>query len=208
MLLLSHDHLDFHSIQKLKTKVKTYCVALGVARHLIHWGINSNQITEFDWWGNKTFNDLRITFTPTRHFSGRGISDRFKSLWGGWAIKTPTENILFSGDSGYGKHFKEIGKRLGPFDLGFMECGQYNALWHQIHMFPEESVKAGIDANIKTLMPVHWAGFSLAQHSWTDPVDRLIIACQLKNVPFIVPSLGELVTTKQAYEHKIWWEKA
>ena len=127
LLLLTHDHydhLDFDSIQKLKHKTQKYFVALGIKRHLVRWGVAPDLITEFDWWDNQSFENINITFTPTRHFSGRGLTDRNKSLWGGWAFENKNENIWFSGDGGYGQHFKEVGKRLGPFDFGFMECGQ------------------------------------------------------------------------------------
>ena len=55
-----------------------------------------------------------------------------------------------------------------------MECGQYNENWHQIHMYPEETVQAAIDAGVKNAMPVHWGGFALAQHHWKDPVQRFV----------------------------------
>ncbi len=108
---------------------------------------NKNQIISKVYWCNShLFEDIRITFTPTRHFSGRGLRDRAKSLWGGWVFKSATENIWFSGDGGYCNHFTTIGEKLGPFDFAFMECGQYNENWHQIHLYPEESVQAAIDA--------------------------------------------------------------
>ncbi|MDD1463675.1 MBL fold metallo-hydrolase, partial [Dolichospermum sp. ST_sed2] len=131
--------------------------------------------------------DIQITFTPTRHFSGRGLRDRFKGLWGGWAFKPSTENILFSGDGGYGEHFKEIGQKLGPFDFSFMECGQYNELWRQIHLFPDESVKAGIDTRSKVIMPVHWGTFNLSNHHWTEPADHFVENCLNNNIPYLIP---------------------
>ncbi|MCJ7467634.1 MAG: MBL fold metallo-hydrolase [Maribacter sp.] len=208
LLLLSHDHydhLDYESIQKLKPKVKKYLVALGVARHLVHWGIDQDAITEFDWWDQTTVDGVAITFTPTRHFSGRGLTDRAKSLWGGWVFKTALETIWFSGDSGYGKHFKEIGAKLGPFDFAFMESGQYNEHWHQIHMYPEESVQAAIDGKAKKIMPVHWAGFSLAQHSWIDPVTRFVAESQKMKISYGVPKLGQLISVDAPYPHSPWW---
>ena len=207
LLLLTHDHydhLDLDSIRKLKSKVKKYYVALGVARHLVSWGIDKEDIVEFDWWDHQTFEDIRITFTPTRHFSGRGLTDRAQSLWGGWIFKTSNENIWFSGDGGYGSHFKEIGNHMGPFDFAFMESGQYNENWHQIHMYPEESVQAAIDAKAEKVMPVHWGGFALAPHTWTDPVERFTAATKKANVSYATPPLG-----KQFYignnEQDQWW---
>lgn len=208
LILISHDHydhLDYDSILKLKDKTKQFYVALGVKRHLVSWGIDPEIITEFNWWEESLFEDIKITFTPTRHFSGRGMTDRAKSLWGGWTLKTEEENIWFSGDSGYGTHFAEIGKRLGPFDFAFMECGQYNENWHQIHMYPEESVQASIDAKVKNRMPVHWAGFALAQHSWQEPVERFVEKATSENLNFIVPEIGVVVTAKTA-EYSKWWE--
>jgi L-ascorbate metabolism protein UlaG (beta-lactamase superfamily) len=208
LLLLTHDHydhLDLASIEKLKHKTKKYFVALGVKRHLVKWGISAEFITEFDWWDNQIFENIDITFTPTRHFSGRGLTDRAKSLWGGWAFKTSTENILFSGDSGYGKHFAELGKKLGAFDFAFMECGQYNENWHQIHMYPEESIQAAIDLNVKKVMPVHWAGFSLSLHSWSDPVERFTLEAEKQKMELMLPTLGQLFAVSDTIITK-WWE--
>lgn len=208
LLLLTHDHydhLDLDSMQLLFPKVKEYYVALGCARHLEKWGVKKELIKEFDWWDTTNFSRIVITFTPTRHFSGRGLSDRAKSLWGGWVLKNKTENIYFSGDSGYGKHFTEVGKRLGPFDFGFMECGQYNENWHEIHMYPEEAVQASIDALVNYMMPVHWAGFPLAQHHWKDPIERFVSEAERQNKKYVHPQLGELVTYA-THTNSAWWQ--
>jgi L-ascorbate metabolism protein UlaG (beta-lactamase superfamily) len=207
LVLLTHDHydhLDLSSIRKLKSRTQQFFVALGVARHLTNWGVDEAKITEFDWWDNKSLEDISITFTPSRHFSGRGFSDRFKGLWGGWVFKTNKENIYFSGDGGYGKHFKEVGNRLGPFDFGMMECGQYNENWHLIHMFPEEAVQAAIDAQVKKSMAVHWGGFALAQHHWKDPIQRFTQEANQKNVEFASPRLGEMFSIPQSKNGE-WW---
>jgi L-ascorbate metabolism protein UlaG (beta-lactamase superfamily) len=210
LLLLTHDHydhLDYDSIQKLKYKTKQYFVALGVKRHLVRWGVAPELITEFDWWDNVDVKGIQIHFTPTRHFSGRGISDRSKSLWGGWVFKTTTHNLWFSGDGGYGNHFTEIGERLGPFNFCWLECGQYNEHWHQIHMFPEESIQAALDARANTIMPVHWAGFSLAPHHWKEPVERFVIAAAEAKMDYVVPQLGEVVDLGST-KGTDWWKEA
>jgi len=209
LLLLTHDHydhLDMASIRKLISKTKQYYVALGVGRHLESWGVNADCITEFDWWDQKAFeNNITIHFTPSRHFSGRGLGDRFKSLWGGWVIHAAQENIYFSGDGGYGKHFAEVGNELGPFDFGFMECGQYNENWHQIHMYPEESVQAALDAKVNKAMPVHWGAFALAQHHWKDPVERFSQEALSKNLSYCAPFPGDLFTIETA-DPTGWWK--
>jgi len=209
LVLISHDHydhLDYESLQRIKNKTKYFFTALGVGRHLRKWGVAESRITEFDWWDEQVFNNIKIIFTPTRHFSGRSLKDRAKSLWGGWVFTTNKENIWFSGDGGYGEHFKEIGKRLAPFDFAFMECGQYHELWHQIHMYPEESVKAAIDAGAKKTMPVHWAGFSLAQHPWTEPAEKFVTEAREKRLDYILPKLGEEINLLSDIKTK-WWEE-
>lgn len=208
-ILLSHDHydhLDYKSIMKLKDKAKKYYVALGIKRHLVRWGVDPDLIIEFDWWDSKILEDVNITFTPTRHFSGRGITDRFKSLWGGWVFKTQEENIWFSGDSGYGEHFKIIGNRLGPFDFAMMECGQYSADWPLIHMFPEESIKAALDAKVRKAMPVHWAGFALSyEHTWQEPGDDFVKLAKKGNLDYLLPKMGQIFTYSETHQQK-WWK--
>jgi len=207
MVLMTHDHydhLDYASINLLKDKVDTWFVALGVSRHLEAWGIPSATITEFDWWHSKEFGDIDITFTPSRHFSGRGLTDRAKCLWGGWVFKTADHSIYWSGDSGYDEHFKEVAEQLGPFDWGFMECGQYNEYWHAIHMYPEETVQASIDSGVKVSIPVHWGGFPLSLHTWQDPIERFTAEAKAKELTYSTPQIGEIVTLGEEPQTD-WW---
>ena len=200
-----YDHLDYDSIQRLIPKVKRWVVALGVSRHLERWGVNREHIEEMDWWDETTLGDIGVIFTPSRHFSGRGAFDRAKSLWGGWVFRTGKFSVYWSGDGGYGPHFKEIGQRFGPFDWGFMECGQYNENWHAIHMYPEESIQAALDAGVKVATPVHWGGFSLALHSWKDPVKRFYNSAKSMNLDIVTPRLGEMVKMTDKPKQLSWW---
>lgn len=125
----------------------------------------------------------------------------------GWVFKTTSESIYFSGDGGYGPHFKEVGKRFGPFDIGFVECGQYNELWHQIHMYPEEAVQARIDAQIRKTIPVHWGGFALALHTWKDPIERFVKEAMNQQLKFSTPSIGELFQLDTIQKENEWWHQ-
>ncbi|MCA0931878.1 MBL fold metallo-hydrolase [Lutimonas saemankumensis] len=207
-ILLTHDHydhLDFESIRKLKQKVDLFLVPLGVSRHLERWGIPKSLIQEFDWWDHTELFDLKLTFTPSRHFSGRGLADRARSLWGGWVIKSNSYAVYWSGDGGYGDHFKMVGEKLGPFNWGFMECGQYNQRWHQIHMYPEEAVQAALDSGVENAIPVHWGAFSLALHHWKDPITRFVKAAEQNKLKYTSPRIGAVVKVNDSsMEH--WWE--
>lgn len=119
-------------------------------------------------------------------------------------LKSDRENIWFSGDGGYGQHYREIGEKLGPFDFAFMECGQYNEAWHEIHMYPEECVQAAIDGRASYCMPVHWGAFTLAPHHWTDPVERFVSEAKEKSVPYLLPRLGQIVSIKSE-QRDHWW---
>lgn len=209
IVLLTHDHydhLDYASMKRLIPKVKHFYVALGCKRHLTSWGVEEERVTEFDWWDTQDIEGLRFTFTPTRHFSGRGLKDRGKSLWGGWFIESDAFRFWFSGDGGTGKHFKEIAKRIGPIDLAFMECGQYAPEWHDIHMFPKESVQAAKEVGVKLAIPFHWAGFRLTYyHKWYESVEDFIEYCKAENIRYATPQMGEVFTVSSA-STDAWWE--
>lgn len=210
LVLISHDHydhLDYKSIQKIKAKNPTFFVALGVKKHLVKWGIEESKIVEFDWWQSAEFNHIRITFTPTRHFSGRYFANADECLWGGWAIQSEYENVYFSGDGGYGQHFEQIGRKLGPFDFGFIESGQYHHAWRDIHLYPEQSIQAARDAWVKKGMPVHWGAFSLAPHYWNHPPIRFSAEAKQKNFDFFIPNLGARFDAAKTYDDfdNDWW---
>jgi L-ascorbate metabolism protein UlaG (beta-lactamase superfamily) len=211
LILISHDHydhLDYGSIQKLKVKTEKYLVPLGVGAHFERWGIEETSIEEFAWWEELDIDSLKFVFTPSRHFSGRGLGNRFTTLWGSWVIHGATEKLYFSGDSGYGPHFQEIGNKYGPFDFAMLECGQYNENWKQIHMMPEETAQASLDIRAKAFMPIHWGAFSLAMHSWTDPVERVIQKSEEIGAPVFVPKIGEFIELRSRFQTKeSWWIK-
>ncbi|NEN25454.1 MBL fold metallo-hydrolase [Cryomorpha ignava] len=71
-----YDHPDYRSIKRLKEKVNHFFVPLGVARHLERWGVSSEKIMQMDWWEETNISDVVITFVPSRHLSGRGLTDR------------------------------------------------------------------------------------------------------------------------------------
>ena len=210
MIVISHDHydhLDEKTIRYFKNKTSKFMVPLRVGNHLRKWGINNSRITELAWGESSTDQGITYTAAPAQHFSGRGLTDRNKTLWASWIIQGQQEKIFYSGDSGYGAHFKEIGTRFGPFDFAFMENGQYNTLWPDVHMQPEESIQALIDLNAHTFIPVHWGMFDLSLHHWSEPILRLQKFMTASYMPFIAPRLGEVVDTR-SYKNDFWWEKA
>ena len=198
IMLISHDHydhLDYKTIKNIHSRVKRFYVPLGVEAHLIRWGVSPDKIIVADW-GN-VFTDISgITFTatPARHFSGRGIANRNTTLWCSWVIHTNSYNLFYGGDSGYGKHFKEIGNKFGPFDFTMLECGQYNKNWAYIHSFPEQTIQEHIDIKGKKLLPIHWGKFKLSLHPWDEPISRASAEAEKKGVDLLNVQIGEVVT--------------
>ncbi|MCG9791874.1 MBL fold metallo-hydrolase [Flavobacterium algicola] len=203
-----YDHLDYETVMKIKDKTKHFFTPLGVGEHLKAWGIPTSKISELDWWQEIQFETLTLVCTPAQHFSGRKLDNGQSTLWSSWVIQSQNEKLFFSGDSGYASHFAEIGNKYGPFDLALMECGQYDNKWSDIHMVPEETAQAGLDVKAKKIMPIHWGGFKLALHDWTDPITRVQAKAKQLNLEVLTPRIGQEIfiqDTSSKYDN--WWEK-
>jgi L-ascorbate metabolism protein UlaG (beta-lactamase superfamily) len=208
VVIISHDHydhLDYKTVKALIHKTKLFVVPLGVGSHLKHWGVVEESIVELDWWGNAQIDGVTISAVPSQHFSGRSLNDSKKTLWAAWIIKNETTNIFFGGDSGYFDGFKEIGEKLGPFDMTLIDSGQYNDIWSSVHMKPEESVQAHKDLRGRVYMPIHWSAFTLSTHSWTEPVERALAAADAFGVDIITPMIGERFNVLTEAPSKKWW---
>ncbi len=209
-ILLTHDHydhLDYEVITQLKDSAVKFYMPLGVGAHLEHWGIDTSRITELDWWDKtEIITGIRLTATPARHFSGRGLTDRGKTLWTSYVIESDSSRIYVGGDSGYGPHFKTIGEKFGSFDLTILECGQYHTYWPLIHMMPEEVVQAHLDLKGKVLFPVHWGKFALGFHPWKEPIERLMIRADANAVKVTTPKIGEQILSEGSLPQSKWWK--
>jgi L-ascorbate metabolism protein UlaG (beta-lactamase superfamily) len=210
-LLISHDHwdhLDYPTIIALKPKVKNVVCGLGVGSYFEEWGFDPKLIHEADWFAALEFgDDFIIHVLPSRHFSGRLFS-RNKTLWTGFALVTPQRRVFYSGDGGYGPHFKQIGEMLNGFDLVIMENGQYDKNWPYIHMMPEEVAKAAEELKAKALLPGHSGKFAIANHPWDEPFKRITQASENKEYRLYTPMIGEPVELEKPQQlFSRWWER-
>ena len=209
VVIISHDHydhLDSKAIKDLSNQVDQFFVPLGVGAHLERWGVNKNRITEYDWYDSKDYKNIKFTFAPSLHFSGRGVTNGNSTLWGSWMIKSKTLSAYFSGDGGYSETFKKLGNEYGPFDIAFIENGAYNVDWSNVHMFPDEAVQASIDLKAQVLFPIHWSKFDLSVHPWDEPIIRITKEAAKKNVNIATPMIGEVFELSNIPK-KSWWEK-
>ncbi len=209
-LLISHDHwdhLDYATVVALKSKTGQVITGLGVGEHFARWGFPESMVTEADWDASVRLDDaLTIHVLTARHFSGR-LLDRNHTLWVSFALETPERRIFYSGDSGYGPHFKEIGERFEGFDLVMVDSGQYNEAWQYVHMTPEQSAQAAEDLRARAALPSHTGKFCISFHSWDDPFKRFIKAGAERPYRLVTPRIGEtvrLADNDQTFTR--WWE--
>jgi len=210
ILVISHDHwdhLDYNTVKALKDRIKDVVCPLGVGEYFEEWGFSTQQIHEEDWYTQvKLSDDFSVYILPAQHFSGR-LLKKNQTECASFAFVTPQKRVFYSGDSGYGVHFKEIGQMFGSFDLAIMEDGQYNEKWPRIHMMPEQTAQASVDINAKTVIPAHNGKFALSSHTWYDPYDRLEASSIDKGYKLLTPEIGDVVRIGDAEQQfSEWWK--
>ena len=213
VVLISHDHydhLDMDTVAQLAAGGSRFVVPLGIGARLEGWGVPPEQVTELSWWEQTTVGPLRVVSTPARHFSGRDAADRFGTLWTGWAVLGAERRVLFTGDTGMGPHFAEIGSRLGPFTLTLPEVGSYDPAWPDVHLGPEQALAAHRALGGQLLLPVHWAAFVMGNHGWTEPGERLLAAATPAD-GLLLPPPGrrlDLTAAPETWPKTPWWPEA
>jgi len=209
-VILSHDHydhLDKAAIRALDRKVGVFLTPLGVGDRLVDWGVSRDKVKQFDWWQGVHLDGVQLTLTPAQHFSGRGLRDGNRTLWGSWVIDDGTRRVFFSGDSGYFAGFAEIGRRFGPFDLTLMETGAYNVQWPYVHMQPEQTVQAHRDLRGRWLLPIHNGTFDLAMHPWFEPFERVLALGDASGIGIATPVMGERIDIDAPHAGERWWRE-
>ncbi|MGC0151944.1 MBL fold metallo-hydrolase [Chromobacterium vaccinii] len=212
LVLVSHDHydhLDYPTIRELAKTDVPFVTPLGVGAHLEAFGVAPQRITELDWWESYHHPnaDLTVTATPSQHFSGRGLKDRNATLWSSLAIRTPRHSVFFSGDTGLSGQFAEIRQRLGDFDLVMLEVGAFHPAWGDIHLGPDNALKALELLGGGAFLPVHWGTFNLAMHAWDEPAETLLAQSERQNVQLMMPRLGEAMEPAHAERATPWWRE-
>lgn len=212
LLLVTHDHwdhLDHETVTALQGKVKQVVVPLGVGAHFERWGYARDKVRDADW--NETLalaNGLSVHVIPARHYSGRALTPN-KTLWAGFVLESNQRRVLFSGDSGYGPHYKALGQRFGTFDLAALDMGQYDLRWPDIHMTPQQAVQAAQDLNAQALLPAHVSRFNLARHAWNEPFEQVSAASQGRPFQLLTPRIGEVLHIgDQGQRFLPWWGQA
>jgi N-acyl-phosphatidylethanolamine-hydrolysing phospholipase D len=184
VVLLSHnhyDHLDRPAVKQIARDhpQAQWIVPLGLGATIRRWG--GRDIVELDWWEQTEVGALRVTATPARHFSGRGLGDRNRSLWCGFALEGAGGRVLFAGDTAYHPEFGAVGERCGPFDFVMIPIGAYDPRWFMkiVHVNPEEAVRIYQEliaphpgAASPLMLGIHWGTFRLTVEAMDEPPRR------------------------------------
>ena len=199
LVLVSHnhyDHLDLPSLRRLARKDRPLIITtLGNKIWLEKRGVPN--VVELDWWQTQQMApDFEVVCTPAQHFAARWPWDRCKTLWGGFALKTSSGRIYFTGDSAYSETFSQIGNRLGPFDLALLPIGAYEPRWFlaAMHMNPQEAVRVHQAVHSRLSIAMHFGTFQLTDEGIDAPLSALVearINAALSADDFIALNFGE-----------------
>jgi L-ascorbate metabolism protein UlaG (beta-lactamase superfamily) len=210
LVVVSHDHydhLDYPTIRELAGRHVPFVTSLGVGAHLEAWGVLPELITELDWWESHTLpgTGLSVTAAPSQHFSGRSFKARNTTLWSSLVLRSERHCVFFSGDSGLTTEYRAIGQRLGPFDLVMLEVGAFHPGWGDMHLGPQNALKALALLGSGAFLPVHWGTFSLAMHAWDQPAEVLLQLGTQADAQLLMPRLGEAVEPLRPRAIEPWW---
>ena len=213
LVLISHDHydhLDYPTIRQLRKRRMPFVTSLGVGAHLESWGVPPRQIFELDWWESYALPDSELTVTaaPSQHFSGRTPGSRNSTLWSSLVIRSPRHTVFFSGDTGLTTEYQSIRERFGPFDLVMLEVGAFHPSWGDMHLGPENALKALALLGGGTFLPIHWGTFALGMHPWDQPAETLLQLAPRSGARLMMPRLGAPTEPAHAEVVEPWWREA
>lgn len=195
-LVITHDHwdhLDYETVVRLKDRIGKVICPLGVGEHFEYWGFAPDRLVELDWDEAADLGDgFRVVCLPARHFSGRGLKPN-RTLWASFLLQSPAQRIFLGGDSGYGRHFAEIGERFPNIDLAMLENGQYNEDWKYIHTLPEYLAREAEELGTKKVLTVHHSKYALARHRWDEPLENARRLAEETPAEVLMPLIGEVV---------------
>jgi N-acyl-phosphatidylethanolamine-hydrolysing phospholipase D len=196
-VLLTHSHYDHLDLPTLRAvgRRTPLLVPEGHTRFLGKRGFS--EVREVAWFESvEPFPGLRITATPSQHFTARTPFDRNLGHWCGWLLESAGVKLWHAGDSGYCPAFREIGERCGPIDFGMIPIGAYSPRWFMkpMHMNPEEAVAVFEESRCIRAVAMHWGTFRLTDEPLGEPPLRLAARLKEKGIAadrFIIGGIGQ-----------------
>jgi L-ascorbate metabolism protein UlaG (beta-lactamase superfamily) len=217
VVVISHDHYDHLGAETVRQLAKVEAAAgarwvtsLGVGKRLRRFGVPAEKITQLDWTESVEVGALKVTAWPAKHFSGRGLFDRFATLWSSFVIEGPRHRVYYGADSGWWEGFGEIAAQYDGFDLTMLEIGAFHPLWAAIHLGPDNAAQAFelMSPRGGLMMPIHWGLFNLALHAWKQPVERMLELADERGIKLWLPEPGAPTEVVAGEEMRSgWWKR-
>ena len=168
---------------------------IGVGRLIAGWSQEPVNIVEAGWYQRYEADPIDITFLPAKHWSKRGANDGGMRLWGSFWISGSRRSLYYSGDTGYGRHFREIHSLCGRPDVAVIGIGAYKPRWfmQRNHISPYEALDASAELEAGLTIPMHYGTFDLSDEPLSDPPRVFAREAAARNIPIAIPQLGEIV---------------
>ncbi|MCY7377354.1 MAG: MBL fold metallo-hydrolase [Pyrinomonadaceae bacterium] len=181
-ILISHDHRDHcdeTTIKQLTAKFPAAKIltSLRMDELLNDWNSANVEIQTAGWYQQFALptDKIEITFLPSRHWSRRGLLDTNWRLWGAFVIQGAGKTVYFSGDSGFGGHYKELAELFPKIDYFLIGIGAYQPNWFMKANpnKPSEAFQGFLDAQAAALIPMHFGRFDLSDEPPNEPLRLL-----------------------------------
>lgn len=179
-LLISHDHQDHCQEKSIRMIVKQnpamkILTGLNMENLLRPWSRDLS-IQMAGWYQQyETDSRVAIFYLPSRHWSKRGLIDENERLWGAFVIQSGDKTIYFSGDTGYGNHFKELKTLFPRVTVAIIGVGAYKPEWfmHPNHVSPHDAIRGFNDMNAEIFIPMHYGTFDISDEPVGEPLKIL-----------------------------------
>lgn len=175
LVLVSHahfDHLHKPSLKVLQAR-GGIVVPRGSANLVRRLGFPA--VHEMKVWDAIEYNNLNVIHTPSHHWGARYLHDIHRD-YGGYLVESGGKSVFHCGDSAWFDGFAEIGRRHQNIDVALMPIGAYDApSGRDVHLNPEEAVRAFAELGAKVMIPMHYGTFPLGNEPIGEPVERLLM---------------------------------
>jgi len=184
-VLLSHAHMDHLNLPSLRSVIRHARRLTGKAPvAVVPWNVTDlvadlgfAAITSLAWWQSVRLGNIEITLTPAKHWGARKMTDSHRGF-GGFVIRNGGQSLYHSGDTAYFDGFHEIRERLAP-QVALLPIGAYSPdSFRSVHTSPEDALRAFVDLNASTMIPMHYGTFCLSAEPMDEPLPRLLAAAK------------------------------
>ena len=178
VVVISHNHYDHMDLPTLRRLVARFhprmVTGLGNAAFLARHGVPGAE--EIDWWQSIAVQPgVRLTGVPAQHWSARSTSDKWRTLWLGFVVETPSDTLYFAGDTGLGEFFPAIHDRFGAIRLALLPIApaRPRRAMAPRHMSASDAVRAAGMLGACPAIAIHFGTFQQGDDAEDEPVKAL-----------------------------------